>query len=80
MESNFRIGNFGEDENFISVRKCSRPVLGGVRQIAQFYKITPSYFCVVFSPKSSKKLLTFGAGCGSIIDTREQQNGAVLIA
>lgn len=58
----------------------SRPVLGGIRQIAYFCKITPSYICAVFSPKSSKKMLTFGAGCDSIIDTREQQNGEVLSA
>lgn len=56
----------------------SRPVLGGIRQIAQFYKIPPGYFCAILTSKSSEKMLTFGAGCGSIIDTREQQNGEVL--
>ena len=88
MESNFREEKgieflnfyFGENEIFISVRKCSRPILGGVRQIAHFCKITPSYIYAVFLLKSSKKMLTFGAGCGSIIDTRKQQSGAVLIA
>ena len=56
----------------------SRPVLGGVRQNAQFYKIPPSYICAILTSKSSKRVLTSGAGCGSIIDTRDQPSGEVL--
>ena len=45
-----------------------------------FRKYPPAIFCAILTSKSSEKLLTFGAVCSSIIDTREQPNGEVLSA
>ena len=85
LESNFRGENFGEDEIFVSVRKRNfnfgekmfQTRFGRRSSKCLILENTPAIFCAILTSKSSKELLTFGAGCGSIIDTRDQPSGEV---